>query len=148
MCRLELLTSMLAVLLCAEMELIYGFIGYFLGDEKSRFGAAPCTLSSEKETATSTMSVHDASISEQERKFKILTCMSTSCCEKRRTLGMDSLATFGAMYARASSTSVQVEESPCLGSCKLAPCVGVEHDDYIGCVALQGMTSDEFDAKS
>jgi hypothetical protein len=90
----------------------------------------------------------EASILEQEEKFKILTCMSTSCCQKRKALGMESLATFGAMYSRATSTRVQVEEAPCLGSCKNAPCIGVEHDDYVGCVALEGMTADEFGAKA
>lgn len=59
---------------------------------------------------------------------------------------MDSLSTFGAMYARASehSSRVRVEEGTCIGSCKRAPCVAVEHDDYFGTVALDGMTSEEF----
>lgn len=74
--------------------------------------------------------------------------MSTACCQKRKALSLDSLATFGAMYARASASSIQVEESPCLGSCKLAPCIGVEHEDYVGCVALEGMTDEEFGAKA
>jgi NADH:ubiquinone oxidoreductase subunit E len=74
--------------------------------------------------------------------------MSTACCQRRKALGMDSLATFGAMYERAMSTNVHVEESPCLGSCKLAPCIGIEHEDYVGCVALEGMNNQEFDAKA
>jgi hypothetical protein len=86
----------------------------------------------------------------QEQKFKIITCMSTSCCQKRKALDLDSLATFGAMYARASeaSSKVKVEEGPCLGSCKKAPCIAIEHEDYIGSVSLEGMTNDEFAARA
>ena len=81
-------------------------------------------------------------------KFKIVTCMSTSCCKKRQSLGMDVLSTFGAMYSRSSGSdndlAIRVEEGPCLGSCAMAPCVGVEHDDFVGAVALDGMTDEEF----
>ena len=37
-----------------------------------------------------------------------------------------------------------VEESSCLGRCKFAPCVGIEHEEYEGTVSLEGMTSTEF----
>jgi hypothetical protein len=84
----------------------------------------------------------------EEEKFKIITCMSTSCSQKRKALGMDPLSTFGAMFARAQSSRVQVEEGPCLGSCKKAPCIAIEHDDFIGSVALEGMTDDEFALKA
>ena len=79
-------------------------------------------------------------------KFKIVTCMSTSCCQKRKNLGLDSLATFGAMYSRSAAANnvVQVEEGPCLGSCKMGPCVAIEHDDFVGSVSLEGMTDNEF----
>jgi NADH:ubiquinone oxidoreductase subunit E len=111
------------------------------------------TLWSDRKTTTRSPSNKkmnlDASTSEQqESKFKILTCTSTACCQKRSALGMESLATFVALFARARSTQIQVEEGPCLGSCKLAPCVGVEHEDYVGCVALEGMTNQEFTAKA
>lgn len=86
----------------------------------------------------------DIDIAEHEKQFKIVTCMSTACCKKRQALGLDSLSTFGAMYARAKVSEVRVEEGPCLGSCKKGPCVAVEHDDYFGSVALEGMTADEF----
>ena len=80
-------------------------------------------------------------------KFKIVTCMSTSCSQKRKNLGLDDLATFGAMYSRAKNgcaPSVQVEEGPCQGACKMAPCIAIEHDDFVGSVALEGMTDREF----
>lgn len=83
-------------------------------------------------------------------KFKVVTCMSTSCSQKRKTLGMDSLATFGALYSRAKDgcfPTVQVEEGPCLGSCKNAPCVAIEHDDFVGSVSLEGMDDDEFSSR-
>jgi len=86
----------------------------------------------------------DENIAEHEKQFKIVTCMSTACCQKRQSLGMDSLSTFGSMYSRASASQVQVEEGPCMGSCKKAPCVSIEHEDFFGSVALEGMTADEF----
>ena len=82
-------------------------------------------------------------------KFKILTCTSTACAKKRSALMMDEYATFGAFYGpikESSNCEVALEESPCLGSCKRAPCVAIEHEDYEGTVALEGMTGDEFSA--
>jgi len=83
-------------------------------------------------------------IADQEKKFKIVTCMSTSCSKKRESLGMDSLSTFGALYSRAADSCVAVEEGPCVGSCRKGPCVAIEHDDFLGTVALEGMTPEEF----
>lgn len=81
-------------------------------------------------------------------KFKILTCTSTTCAKKRKVFMMDEYATFGAFFARSKEAGgeVLVEESPCLGSCKKAPCVAIAHEDYEGTVALEGMTDDEFGA--
>lgn len=36
-----------------------------------------------------------------------------------------------------------MEESTCLGSCKLAPCVAIQHEDYMGNIGLEGMTENE-----
>jgi hypothetical protein len=80
-------------------------------------------------------------------KFKILTCSSTSCAQKRQSCGLDEFATFGAFYSRIQNgrvPDVQLEESPCLGSCKMSPCVAIQHDDFEGNVALEGMTGNEF----
>ena len=81
-------------------------------------------------------------------KFKIVTCMSTSCAKKRKELGIDSLSTFTALYTRSKGDGneprIVVEEGPCLGSCKMAPCVAVEHEDFVGTVSLVGMTDNEF----
>lgn len=79
-------------------------------------------------------------------KFKVLTCTSTACAKRRKQLSMDEYATFGAMFSRAKDNQpeVQVEESPCLGSCQQAPCIAVEHEDYVGTVALEGMEPGEF----
>jgi hypothetical protein len=77
--------------------------------------------------------------------------MSTSCSKKRIDLGLDSLSTFGAFYARSKQGSegggelfIPVEEGPCMGACKMAPCVAVEHEDFVGRVSLEGMTDSEF----
>ena len=81
-------------------------------------------------------------------KFKVVTCMSTSCSNKRKNLGMDSLSTFAAFYSRSTGNgnapAINVEEGPCLGACKEAPCVAVEHADFVGSVSLEGMTDNEF----
>lgn len=79
-------------------------------------------------------------------KFKILTCSSTSCAKKRRDCGLDEFATYGALYSliQQHAPDVQLEESPCLGSCSMAPCVGIEHDDFDGPVSLEGMSENEF----
>ena len=80
-------------------------------------------------------------------KFKIVTCSATSCAQKRSALDMDQFATFSAFYARikeADFPNVQLDETSCLGCCKQAPCVAVEHDDFVGTVALEGMTGNEF----
>jgi (2Fe-2S) ferredoxin len=79
-------------------------------------------------------------------QFTILTCASTSCAKRRTQAGLDDYATLGALAARASG--VTVEESPCLGGCQLAPCVAVAHEDYEGTVALVGMTTAEFAART
>jgi hypothetical protein len=44
--------------------------------------------------------------------------------------------------------NIEIQESPCLGSCAYAPCVGIEHDDYEGPVALEGMYEDEFRSRT
>lgn len=82
-------------------------------------------------------------------KFKILTCSATSCAAKRKALDLNEFATFSALYERIQNRAptVQIEESSCLGSCKKAPCVAIEHDEYDGTVALEGMDDFEFSAR-
>lgn len=80
--------------------------------------------------------------------FTIQTCSSTACTKKKRAMGIDDeYAIFGGLYARkedAGAHGVSVEEVSCLGSCKHAPCVGIQHADYYGTVSLEGMTETEF----
>ena len=99
-------------------------------------------------TDTDAVASDKSTVTDEERKFKIVTCMSDSCCKKRNNLGMDPLSTFAAFYERSGGTAVQVEEGPCLGSCALGPCVGIEHEDFYGFVSLEGMTGDEFESKA
>lgn len=79
-------------------------------------------------------------------KFKVVTCFSKSCNERRKRFGLDPLATFVEMYSRAqeSAPCVVVEEGPCLGSCRNGPVVAIQHDDFIGHVSIEGMTESEF----
>ena len=63
---------------------------------------------------------------------------------------MDPYSTFSAFYTRIKDSdfpNVQIEETSCLGRCKFAPCVAVEHDDFVGTVALEGMTCSEFNTR-
>lgn len=86
----------------------------------------------------------DPTISSQ---FKILTCSSTSCAKRTKALGLDEYALFSGLYERkenANAFQLIVEETSCLGCCKLGPCVGIEHEDYYGTVALEGMGPNEF----
>lgn len=80
------------------------------------------------------------------KRFKIVTCSATSCAAKRELLSLDQYATFSAFWERIQDRGVEVsvEETSCLGSCEKAPCVAVEHDDFEGTVALEGMDSSEF----
>jgi len=79
-------------------------------------------------------------------QFKVLTCSATSCSAKRSSLGLDEYSTFSAFFERIEDRipEMRVEETSCLGSCKKAPCVAIEHDEYEGTVALEGMDSFEF----
>jgi predicted metal-binding protein len=109
-------------------------------------------VSTSTSSTSASTSVNDHNIDpiflEQAKKFKIITCTSITCCQRRRNLGLDSLSTFGSMYSRAKATGVQVEEGPCVGSCKKAPCIAIEHDEFDGYVALEGMSSMEFSTKA
>ena len=103
------------------------------------------SLEEEEECSLSLNDGNAAGICSQ---FKILTCTSKACSQKRQILQMDQYATFSALYSRKEEAGgpyamVDVEESPCLGRCKLAPCVAVEHEDYVGTVGLVGMTDAE-----
>jgi hypothetical protein len=121
-------------------------------EDNSEFDAEVCIDGDTGKEATSDQHTRDATsqsiLSDEEGKFKIITCMSDSCCKKRKNLGMDPLSTFAALYERASGTSVKVEEGPCLGSCKFSPCVGIEHEEFLGFVSLEGMRDDEFRSKA
>ena len=86
-------------------------------------------------------------------KFQITTCLSPSCNKKRKEAGLDPLSTFAAIYERSkdagkangvSGLFVNVEEGPCMGACQFGPCVSIEHAEFDGSVALEGMTDTEF----
>lgn len=86
----------------------------------------------------------DPKISSQ---FKIITCSSTACKKQMQKFGLDEYAILGGLYQRkqdANAFDVTVEETSCLGGCKVGPCVGVEHEDYFGTVGLEGMKPNEF----
>jgi hypothetical protein len=83
-------------------------------------------------------------------KFKMVTCMSDACAQKRIENGQDEYSTFGAFFSRSRARSpwvVCIEEVACLGSCKKGPCAGVVHEDYEGTVVLKGMDEAESTAK-
>ena len=80
-------------------------------------------------------------------QFTIKICSSTTCAKKANSLGLDDYHVLSGLYSRkegAGASQVEVEESSCLGCCKFAPCVGIEHEDYVGTVSLEGMGPNEF----
>ena len=80
-------------------------------------------------------------------QFKIVTCSSTSCTKKSQALGLDEYALFSGLFQRKEMSNVpqvEVEETGCLGCCQVGPCVGIEHEDFYGTVALEGMKPNEF----
>lgn len=124
------------VLLVAKVG-SFGFIQY------KAIQTSHALLSSEESTDTLQSTKINPKIS---AGFKILTCSSSSCSKCRKDLNLDEYATFSAFWERIQkyAPNVRVEECPCLGSCKNSPCVAVEHDDYVGPVALIGMDESEF----
>jgi len=103
-----------------------------------------CSDTSEQTVVTATASRElDPSVAS---KFKIVTCSSTTCASKRKSLHMDEFSTFSAFWTRIQDEcpAVRLKEGPCLGSCRSAPCVAIEHDDFVGTVSLEGMTESEF----
>ena len=114
-----------------------------------RIRVAP-TMKAEQTESSSSSSSEECNLNNSGicSQFKILTCTSKACSQKRQVLQIDQYATFAALYQRKEEAGdpyslVDVEESPCLGRCKLAPCVAVEHEDFVGTVGLIGMTDSE-----
>jgi len=80
------------------------------------------------------------------QQFKIVTCSSPACCNKRKVLGVSEDETYSALYNRingGNAPNVQIGEVTCLGACKMAPCVAVQHEDFEGTVGLIGMSANE-----
>ena len=101
-------------------------------------------MNQDEEDRDDESSLLDPKVSSQ---FKILTCSSTSCTKRSQAFGLDEYALFSGLYQRkeeAGASPVEIEESSCLGCCKVGPCVGIEHEDYYGTVALEGMKPNEF----
>jgi hypothetical protein len=82
------------------------------------------------------------------RQFKLLICSASSCAAQRQALQLEEYATFSAFWERIDDIGLLdqfvMEETSCLGACSKAPCVAVEHADYDGTVALDGMDPLEF----
>eukprot|EP00522_Entomoneis_paludosa_P017889 CAMPEP_0172462976 /NCGR_PEP_ID=MMETSP1065-20121228/45631_1 /TAXON_ID=265537 /ORGANISM="Amphiprora paludosa, Strain CCMP125" /LENGTH=194 /DNA_ID=CAMNT_0013218797 /DNA_START=104 /DNA_END=686 /DNA_ORIENTATION=- len=109
-----------------------------------RFSASERGSSELTEEVTAQQEADDLLNSPVAAQFQIVTCSATSCAKKRQALGQDEYSTFSAFYARAAETGVTVEETSCLGACRQAPCVAIQHEDYEGTVSLEGMTPVEF----
>jgi hypothetical protein len=82
------------------------------------------------------------------QQFKLLICSASSCAAQRQALQLEEYATFSAFWERIDDVGLLdqfvMEETSCLGACTKAPCVAVEHADYDGTVALDGMDPLEF----
>jgi hypothetical protein len=126
----------------------------------------PELVASDDGTATSHAS--ENSFNQEASKFIVYICSATSCAKKRQQLNLDEYATLSGFWGIRMEANpgtptdgsekdepdkswmglIRLEESSCLGSCAFAPCVGIEHDDYEGPVALLGMNSDEFASRT
>jgi hypothetical protein len=94
--------------------------------------------------------VVDASLSDISSKFTIKVCTSSTCSNRRRSLGQDDSFFLTNLCERREYSGLiglNIEETNCLGQCKKGPCVAVEHDDYEGSVALEGMLPMEFNRR-
>lgn len=86
-------------------------------------------------------------------QFTVRVCTSSNCSRRLAQAGLDQYQILGEMYGRAADAGVHesmvVEEGTCQGgrNCKRGPCVAVQHRDFDGNVALEGMTGPEFDAR-
>lgn len=83
------------------------------------------------------------------KDFTLLVCRSTSCAKQRQVLGLDEFHTLVALDSQRPPelANVEIEETSCLGQCNFGPCVSVQHIDYDGPVALEGMNDREFNAR-
>jgi len=91
-----------------------------------------------------------ANIGEVCSLITIQVCTSSTCSNKRRALGHDDGFLITDFYEKVNNVGahgITIEESNCLGQCKKGPCVSVNHEDYEGSVALEGMTPMEFNRK-
>lgn len=150
MIRIPLNTIFLASLIPLVLSFHYPVVAFMGRTVNKNVGrrkiVSPSSLSSQSEVQTEN-NINQERLATEASKFTILTCSSTACAKKRDTFQMDEYATYGAFFSRIqeNESQVKVEESPCLGSCKFAPCVAIEHEDFVGQVALEGMSSTEFD---
>ena len=108
---------------------------------------------SESPLSSTTMEIDEEKLAAAASKFQVTTCLSSACNKKRKEAGLDPLSTFAAMYERSkqakqneeeSDLLIHVEERPCMGACQFGPCVAIEHAEFEGSVALEGMTEVEF----
>jgi hypothetical protein len=92
----------------------------------------------------------DASLSDISSKFTVKVCTSSTCSNRRRSLGQEDSFFITNLCERREYSGLKglnIEETNCLGQCKKGPCVAVEHDDYEGSVALEGMLPMEFNRR-
>ena len=86
------------------------------------------------------------------RQFKIVTCSASSCAAMRKKLSLEEYATYTLLYERLLEHQllnvIPIAETSCLGSCAMAPCVAMEHEEYDGTVALIGMNPSEFQMRT
>mmetsp|Transcript_22893 Transcript_22893/g.39169 ORF Transcript_22893/g.39169 Transcript_22893/m.39169 type:complete len:184 (-) Transcript_22893:370-921(-) len=86
-------------------------------------------------------------------QFTIKVCTSTSCTRKLKEQGLDQYHALGEVYAMAQSANMEkcviIEDGACQGgkNCKMGPCVAIQHEDFVGNVALEGMNSNEFNER-
>jgi hypothetical protein len=97
------------------------------------------------------VSLHSLPVSKEDscKDFTLMVCRSTSCAKQRQVRGLDEFHTLVALDTQKPPelANVEIEETSCLGQCNFGPCVSVQHVDYDGPVALEGMNDREFNAR-
>ena len=147
------IASMVAIIAAAS---IYPCDSFQLGRHNKHSLYIPTTTRTSRLQATddTTIQVQEEQSKELDheiaQQFTIQVCTSTSCTKKLKQVGLDQYHVLGEIYAYAQSANLEtcmvIEDGGCNGgkNCQMGPCVSIQHEDFVGNVALEGMNSNEF----
>ena len=142
------IASMVAIIAAAS---IYPCDSFQLGRHSIRSLYLPTATKASRLQATDDTTIQQEELDREiAQQFTIQVCTSTSCTKKLKQLGLDQYHVLGEIYAYAQSANLEtcmvIEDGGCNGgkNCQMGPCVSIQHEDFVGNVALEGMNSNEF----